>query len=160
MAGYMTGFSAVDPTQDGPWPGDPEFVNVVPVAQYLSSYVFFTDPTYPDTSLVLVRKRGADGKFADVVLGCSPAPVGGWAPVGAYEFTRVDLVTGDFKPTIPGCDSGRQTISSAAPFGVTVWGWGSKQVKIGADWTGATSYAYPAGASVLRANTAPVPIIE
>jgi len=160
LAGYMTAFSAVDPTKDGPWPGDPEFVNVVPVAQYLSSYVFFTDPTYPDTHLVLVRKRGADGDFADVTLGCSPAPLGGWQTVGDHQFARVALVTGDFKPAIPGCDSGRQTISSKAPFGVTVWGWGSKQVKIGADWTGATSYAYPAGASILKANDAPPVVIQ
>jgi hypothetical protein len=160
VAGYMTGFTNVNPTLDGPWPGDPEFVNVVPVSQYLSSYVFFTDPTYPDTSLVLVRKPGSDGKFTDVTLGCSPVPLGGWQPLGNYQYTRVDLVSGDFKPAIPGCDSGRQTISSAAPFSVTVWGWGSKQVTIGADWTGATSYAYPAGASILRANTAPVPVIE
>jgi hypothetical protein len=41
-----------------------------------------------------------------------------------------------------------------------VWGWGSKQVKIGEEWTGATSYAYPAGASILRANTAPPIVIK
>jgi hypothetical protein len=160
VAGYMTGFTVVDPSNDGPWPGDPEFVNVVPPAQFRSSYVFFTDPTYPDTNLVVVRKRGADGQFADVRLDCSTTPLAGWAPVGDYQFTRVDLVAGNFTPVIPGCDNGRHTISSAAPFGVTVWGWGSKQVTIGADWTGATSYAYPAGASIQRANTAPPPVIQ
>jgi hypothetical protein len=160
VAGYMTGFTVVDPSTDGPWPGDPEFVNVVPPAQYRSSYVFFTDPTYPDTNLVVVRKRGADGKFADVTLACASAPLSGWTAVGDYQFTRVDLVTGNYMPVIPGCDNGRQTIASAAPFGVTVWGWGSKQVKIGEAWTGATSYAYPAGASIGRANSAPPPVIK
>jgi hypothetical protein len=27
---------------------------------------------------------------------------------------------------IPGCDNRRNTITSSAPFAVTVWGWGSK----------------------------------
>ncbi|MDF2692430.1 MAG: hypothetical protein K0S65_813, partial [Labilithrix sp.] len=34
--------------------GDPEFVNVVPVGQYLNKYSFYADPTYSDTSLVIV----------------------------------------------------------------------------------------------------------
>ena len=160
MAAYMTGFTNVDPTPGGPWPGDPDFVNVVPAAQYLSSYVFFTDPTYPDTNLVVVRARGSDGRFADVSLGCSAAPLSGWMAVGDYEYTRVDLVTGDFQPMIAGCDNGRQTMKSAAPFGVTVWGWGSQQVKVAGEGTGATSYAYPAGASVLRANDVQPRIVE
>ena len=41
--------------------GDPEFVNVIPPAEYLSSYVFFTDPTYPETDLVVVRTLGSGG---------------------------------------------------------------------------------------------------
>ncbi|WP_441291518.1 IgGFc-binding protein [Sorangium sp. KYC3313] len=40
--------------------GDPEFVNVVPAGQYLSRYIFFTDPTYPETNVVFLRKKGAD----------------------------------------------------------------------------------------------------
>ena len=51
LASYMTGGQPFDGT------GDPEFVNVVPPAQYLPRYTFFTDPTYPETNLVVVRAR-------------------------------------------------------------------------------------------------------
>jgi hypothetical protein len=36
----------------------------------------------------------------------------------------------------------------------------SSRVTVDAEWTGATSYAYPAGASIQRANTAPPPMIR
>ena len=39
-------------------------------------------------------------------------------------------------------------MSSALPFGVTVWGWGSSA----AQGTNFVSYAYPAGASVQPIN--------
>jgi hypothetical protein len=79
--------------------GDPDFVVSVPPDQYLSQYVFFADPTYPETNLVLVRGRASDGQYKDVVLDCL-GTVTGWTaiPGGDFEFTRVDLVTGDFSP--------------------------------------------------------------
>jgi hypothetical protein len=150
LAGYMTG------GQDFDHAGDPDFVNVVPTSQYLAAYVFFTDPTYPETNLVLVRKRGADGKFADVRLDCAAAPLGGWTALGDFEFTRADLSTGNFQPVIPGCDNGRHKITSEAPFAVTVWGWGSKATggtgKGDPRYTEYVSYAYPAGAGVAVVN--------
>ena len=39
--------------------GDPDFVLSVPPQQYLNDYVFFTDPTYPETNLVIVRGPNA-----------------------------------------------------------------------------------------------------
>jgi hypothetical protein len=158
LAGYMTAGEGFDGA------GDPEFVNVLPTAQFLSSYVFFTDPSYPETNLVVVRKRGADGKFADVHLGCSATPVTGFAPLGDVEYARVNLSTGNWEPAIPGCDNGKQVMTSAAPFGVTVWGWGSKATGQGDPqgqyphtplppwYTRFASYAYPAGASIGRVN--------
>jgi hypothetical protein len=101
---------------------------------------------------VLVRKRGEDGKFADVKLDCASAPVSGWKPLGDFEFTRIDLVTGDFKPVIPGCDNGRQAIASTAPFALTVWGWGSGPVKLNGETTAAVSYGYAAGAGLRKVN--------
>jgi hypothetical protein len=128
--------------------GDPEFVNIIPTAQYLDSYVFFTDPTYPETNLVLVRAKGPKG-FADVSLDCSGV-VGGWTPLGAYEYTRVDLVTGNFAG-VNGCANGAHSIQSTAPFGVTVWGWGtSATFPLSTTYV---SYAYPAGAGVKPVNT-------
>jgi hypothetical protein len=61
----------------------------------------------------------------------------------------VDLVTGNFQD-VNGCSNGRHEMTSAAAFGVTVWGWGSKAVPgVG---TKLVSYAYPAGASVKPIN--------
>jgi hypothetical protein len=158
LAEYMTGG---DPFEGA---GDPEFVNVLATAQYLPKYVFFTDPTYPETSLVVVRQHGADGKFADVTLECSGMPLSGWQAVGDFEYTRVSLVTGNWEPALAGCDNGRQSMSSTAPFGVTVWGWGTKATGAGnayslgyirplPDWyTRYASYAYPAGGNTGRVN--------
>jgi hypothetical protein len=122
--------------------GDPEHVNVMPPAEYLSSYIFMTDPTMGNTNLVLVR-ASTSGKFEDVTLDCMSGPVTGWTPIGSsgtYEYAWVDLVVGGAAQGK--CDNGYHTIKSAAPFGITVWGWDSY-----------VSYAYPAGASVHPINT-------
>lgn len=152
LSAHMTGADEVSPT---PAPGslatdyrgDPEFVNVVPPQQFLSSYVFFTDPTYPETNLVVVRTK-AGGVFADVSLDCAGV-LSGWQAFGEYEFTRIDLVRHDFAKQ-GGCDNGRHEMKSAAPFGLTVWGWGSAESK--SVFTQNVSYAYPAGASIQPIN--------
>ncbi|MDF2697043.1 MAG: hypothetical protein K0S65_5426, partial [Labilithrix sp.] len=64
VASYMTGGQNVSSND-----GDPEMVNVVPIGQYLSAYVFLTDPTYGNTNLVFVRGL-VDGKYEDVSLDC------------------------------------------------------------------------------------------
>ncbi len=154
FAGYMTGCAV--PGQPAPLgcAGDPEFVNVIPPDQYLSSYVFFTDPTYPDTNLVFVRRRASDGAFKDVTLDCA-GPLTGWKSVGNdFEYTRVDLIKGDFVKQ-GSCDNGRHEAKSAARFGLTVWGWGSELTKTFS--TSAVSYAYPAGASVRPINDLVIP---
>ncbi len=135
--------------------GDPEFVNVIPPAQYLASYVFFTDPTYPETNLVIVRTKSTSG-FKDVTLDCAGV-LTGWLPVGSsgnYEYTRIDLVRHNFAKQGM-CDNGRHEIHSDAPFGLTIWGWGSDE-SVGFQST-YVSYAYPAGASVQPINTVVVP---
>jgi hypothetical protein len=135
--------------------GDPEFVNVIPPEQYLRSYIFFTDPTYPETNLVFVRAQGPSG-FKDVTLDCA-GTLGGWQPVdqgGRYQYTRVDLVRGNFEKQ-GACDNGRHQAKSDAPFTVTVWGWGTT---LSVPSTDAVSYAYPAGAGVKVINTVTVPI--
>jgi hypothetical protein len=145
LAGHMTGFSAVTNNPQGL--GDPETVNVLPPEQFLSSYLFFTDPTYGETNLVLVRGPASDGKYKDVQLDClGGAPIVEWTPIGAsgLEYTRVDLQAGGF-PVGP-CDNGLHTITSDSPFGLTVWGWDAY-----------VSYAYPAGGSAKPINTVVVP---
>lgn len=153
MSAHMTGCGVVNAAHTD-CRGDPEFVNVVPAAQFLTRYTFFTDPTYPETNLVIIRKRTANG-FEDVRLDCAGA-LGGWAPLGnggEYEYTRADLVRGNFEPQ-GACDNGRHVIESRGPFGLTVWGWGSAATSV---LTTAVSYAYPAGASLHAINTVTVP---
>jgi hypothetical protein len=144
LSAYMTGGESFDSE------GDPDWVNVIPPQQYLDHYVLFTDPTYSETNLVVVRtKSKVDDKFHDVTLDCAAGPLDGWQPIGSYEYTRVDLMTGNFQE-VNGCSNGRHEMASAAPFGVTVWGWGSKAAQgVG---TKLVSYAYPAGASVQPIN--------
>jgi hypothetical protein len=150
--------------------GDPDFVRVVAPVQYLSRYVFFTDPTYPETSLVVTRRRARDDReFADVKLACLGV-VKNWAPVGTdglVEVARVDLVRHDFEPQ-GNCDNGSQIMESEEPFGVTVWAWGGPETTGGScgdeanpnppgTFTCDVSYAYPAGESVRLVNDVTVP---
>ncbi len=165
MSAHMTGAAEYDPEQQMPptgsadGRGDAEFVNIVPAAEYLDRYVFFTDPTYSETNLVVVRVKGPSG-FADVDLDCA-GTLGDWQPLGLagkYEYTRVDLVRGDFEPQ-GACDNGRHEMKSKQPFGLTVWGWGSAEtgvLGIGF-YTQYVSYAYPAGAGVAPINNVVVP---
>jgi hypothetical protein len=165
LASYMTGGQPFNGT------GDPEFVNVVPPAQYLPRYTFFTDPTYPETNLVVVRVRDAQsGVMPDVQLDCAGL-LSGWTPVGvtgAYEMTRVDLSTGNFQG-VGACNNGVHVISSSsasASFGVTIWGWGNditwptdngaadEENPLFTRWV---SYGYPAGANFKPLNTAVLP---
>jgi hypothetical protein len=137
LAGHMTGGGSLPG-----YLGDPETVNVVPPQQYLEHYVFFTDPTYGETNLVIVRPAGGP----DVTLDCVSGPLTGWQPIGSrYEYTRPDVQHLGAK--VGACDNGRHEIQSAGPFGVTVWGWDN-----------AVSYAYPAGASVKPINAVVVPV--
>jgi hypothetical protein len=165
LVGYMTGGQPYDGA------GDPEFVNVLPPAQYLPRYTFFTDPTYPETNLVVVRVREpTTGLMPDVTLDCA-GPLAGWQPVGTsgrYQMTRIDLSTGNFQG-VGGCDNGVHTITASFAgveggavqprFGVTVWGWGNG-ITLPADdetnpkFTRWVSYGYPAGANVQPLNTA------
>lgn len=139
------------PTAGGDCWGDPDWVIGVPPKQYDYRYVFFADPTYPETSLVLVRAKQGDA-FADVSLDCL-GTVSGWQPVGEYEWARVDLSTGNFLP-VGSCSTGRHEISSAAPFGLWVWGWGTPLTTIS---TQAVSYGFPGGMRVKPINTVVIP---
>lgn len=115
--------------------GDEEFVIVLPPAQFLSRYAFFTDPTYATTNLVLTRAKH-EGVFQSVTVDCL-GEIGGWKPVGQeglYEFTTVDLVRADIG--VNGCTNGLHLAESKGPFGLVVWGLDSY-----------SSYAYPAGGS-------------
>ena len=119
------------------------------------------------------------GRFPDVMLDCA-GTLAGWQPVGTsgtYEFTRIDLSTGNFQAQ-NGCDNGVHIVPanlSAAPpgatlaIGVTVWGWGNGITWPGDDpnsmppdeanplFTRWVSYGYPAGANFTKLNDVLVP---
>jgi len=120
--------------------GDPDFVNVVPVDQYLSRYVFYVDHTYALSRLVVVRRR-ENGVFSDVTIDCGSKKIEGFKGLdeeGEYEYAYVPIQD---KPREGECGPGRHEASSAGPFAVTVWGM--------ANWA---SYAYPAGAGLRPIN--------
>jgi len=130
--------------------GDPEFVNVVPSGQYLNAYSFYSDPSYGDSSLVIIRAK-TRGEFKDVWLECAGENLSDFKPIGTrgeYEFTRVDLA----KAGGPGqkfgdrvCKNGLQRLRSDGPFTATVWGWASY-----------ASYAYPGGMAARKLVTTPL----
>jgi hypothetical protein len=139
---YMTG-AEWSGLSDQTGYGDPDFVLSVPPQQYLQDYVFFADPSYPETNLVVVRAKDTTGNFQDVKLDCA-GTLGGWQPVGAYEWTRVDLSTGDFMG-VNGCSAGAHQMQSGAPFGLWVWGWGTPNTTPDTRYV---SYGYPGGMNV------------
>ncbi|MDF2694196.1 MAG: hypothetical protein K0S65_2579, partial [Labilithrix sp.] len=118
--------------------GDPEFVNVVPAGQYLSSYAFYADPSFRNTSLVIVREK-TGGQFHDVWLECA-GQISSFRPVGTrgqYEWARVNLgKNGNPGDTFDGgvCQTGLQRMHSDGAFTATLWGWDQF-----------SSYAYPGG---------------
>ena len=131
----------------GPNLGDEDFVVLLPPAQFLQRYVFFSDPAYPTTNLVLTRAK-ADGKFHDVSVDCLGV-VSGWKPVGSdglFEVTDVDLIRANVP--VGTCGNGRQAASSTGPFGVIVWGLDSY-----------SSYSYPAGGNSAQLTTVVVPAV-
>lgn len=154
--------------------GDPEFINVLAPAQYLPRYTFFTDPTYPETNLVIVRAKDPMLGMPNVKLDCL-GTVSNWTAIGnsgVYEFARVDLSKDNWN-AVGNCDNGVHTIEGTftgadggpvgqAKIAVTVWGWGSPRTYSGSDETNPlstrwVSYGYTAGANITVLNNAKLP---
>ncbi|MDI1428444.1 IgGFc-binding protein [Polyangium sorediatum] len=125
--------------------GDEEFVIMLPPEQFLSNYVFFTDPTYPTTNLSLTRVKTSKG-FSEVTVDCLGV-ISGWKPAGSdgrFEVTTVDLMRAEVG--VNGCQNGRHTAKSDGPFGLVVWGLDSY-----------ASYAYPAGGYAVTLTDVVIP---
>jgi hypothetical protein len=131
--------------------GDADFVISVPPQQYMSNYVFFADPTYPETNLVVVRAKNGSS-FADVSLDCA-GNLTGWQPVGDYEWTRIDLISHNFQGQ-GNCSTGRHVMQSTGRFGLWVWGWGTPETST---FTENVSYGYPGGMNVQPINQVVIP---
>lgn len=138
---YMTGAGEAG---QGGW-GDADFVRMVPPQQYMSHYVFYTDPTYAFTVLTVVRKK-ENGFFKEVRLQCM-GTITGWQPVGSGDFELAHVRIVDHFNGQGGCNNGVNIMQSDAPFGLWVWGWGSEDTD-----TAWVSYGYPAGEGVLPIN--------
>jgi hypothetical protein len=126
--------------------GDEEWVSLLSPKQFQNRYVFFTDPTYGTTNLVVVRAK-ADGVFADVTVECL-GTVTGWQPVGAegqYEYAHVDLERGGVP--VASCGTSRHLAESDGPFGIVVWGTDLY-----------ASYGYPAGSDIAKINEVELPV--
>ena len=124
--------------------GGADWVMVLPTAQYLKRYLFFVDPTYATTNVVIARRKGPEG-FADVSISCLGV-VSGWEKVTEnFEVAHVDLVRGLVGIT-PACETSVHEATSDGAFGITVWG---------TDY--AASYAYPAGGNFTEVNNVFVP---
>jgi len=139
--------------------GDPDFSVQVAPQQYIGHYVIMTDPTYPETNLVLVRRPDANNNFQDVLIDCLTGPITGWQTVGSYQWTRLDLQTGNFQD-VNGCSNGRHELLSLAPFGLSVWGWGTPltgDTGGGPNFTCNVSYSYPGGMNVQPINAVVIP---
>lgn len=150
MFAYMSGGEWTSMVKKGGY-GDPDHVVMTPPGQFQRSYVFFTDPTFPETNLVVVRAKNGN-TFEDVNLDCAGV-LTGWTAVGNYEYTRTDLQTGDFQ-AVGKCTNGRHEIDSKGPFGIWVWGWGTPLSKT---FSAYVSYGYPGGTNVLPVNNVVVP---
>lgn len=127
--------------------GDPDFVNLIPDAQYLDQYVFYIDPSFQNTTLTLVRRAGERG-LSDVEVDCLGV-VTGWEPVGSdgtLEGTTVALTeAGRGVTTAAGsCAYGRHEARSDGAFGLYVWGIDRY-----------ASYGYAAGAGTRAVSALP-----
>lgn len=150
---YMTGATFGGGAPGGSTTGgDPDFVNVVPSDQFLDRYVFFTDHTFPETTLTIVRRKTHAG-FQPVEIDCV-GQVTGWSPLGEagqYEYAWVRLTAG-FVPqkfARGECSYGRHEAVSDGPFSLTVWGTGKD-----------ASYGYPGGMGSRPVNDAPPPLVQ
>jgi hypothetical protein len=146
VAQVMTGCNVIGTGISTECLGDEEFVNILAPSQFLDHYVFFTDPTYGYTNLVVTRVKGASG-FVDVWLDCMTTPLQGWTNIdsaGKYQLTNVWLVMGGVPQGA--CSNGPQSAHSQSAFGVMVWGLDDY-----------ASYAYPAGGNIAPLNAVVVP---
>ena len=150
---HMTGGSGGPEDPDFGGMGDPDFVNIVPAGQYMSSYSFYADTSYAENSLVIVRKR-THGEFKDVWLECA-GDLPDFIPIGTrgeYEYRRVDL-SRSFKPGDKfgdkQCITGLQRMRSEGAFSATIWGWGLF-----------ASYGYPGGMALRKLVDTPLPSVN
>jgi hypothetical protein len=104
--------------------GDPSQSLAIPTEQYRTSYTFLAPSTYSISFVAVSAPSGVE-------VSLDGAPISGFSPVGGTGFGVANVsITG-----------GVHSISSASPFGIVVYGFGSY-----------TSYMYPGGLDLQRIN--------
>lgn len=135
--------SGVSPDSLGNLRGDPAITLSVPLEQYLTEYVFLSDPTYAYNFVVVVRSTPS----AVIHLDCfDPIPSTRFEPVsGDYGIATIVLSSenASIKPPDGTCqDSGQvHRIWGTHPFGIWVYGYYQD-----------TSYGYPGGMNLEEVN--------
>lgn len=118
--------------------GDPALVLSVPVEQYLSSYVFMSDPTYSYNYVVVVRTSPTQVIHLDCL---DPIPDDKFTII-AQDYARAEVIlSSESGPPDGSCTSGSHWIWSDEPFGIWVYGYYM-----------ATSYGYPGGMNLAQIN--------
>ncbi len=124
VAQYMLGeYASVDPDAGTPTPdeGDPSESPIVPIQEYRSSYTFLAPSTYAENWIDVVAPTGATITLDGTAIAASAFTQVASQPYGVTS----QQLTGA---------SGGHSISGDQPFGIVVYGYGSR-----------TSYMYPGG---------------
>jgi len=115
VAQYMVGQS-----YPGGSTGDPAFTLAVPILQYRTDYLFHAPANYEAGYVNVIAPTGT-------AVHLDGAPVSGWTTVGSTGFDVAKVQLDD-------TGNGDHVVTSALPFGITVYGYGQY-----------TSYWYPGG---------------
>lgn len=120
--------------------GDPSLTTATPVAQYRDDYVFYTPGTYDKSYVAVIAKSGEV-----VTLDGEDIPMGAFeiVPDTEYAVARVELCDALGGKPCAGAEVHRAT--SAAPFGIVVYGVGAY-----------TSYLYPGGLALEPITVPPI----
>ncbi|MDY0004562.1 MAG: IgGFc-binding protein [Polyangia bacterium] len=123
--------------------GDPAITLSVPVEQYLSEYVFLSDPTYAYNFVVVVRSDPSSVIHLDCF---DPIPNDRFTPVsGDYAIATINLTSENTSVRMPdgSCQSWGEVhhVWGTHPFGIWVYGYYQD-----------TSYGYPGGMNLEEVN--------
>jgi hypothetical protein len=130
---FQQGGSVVDPSAQPPnQQGDPSESMVVAVPQYRTKYVFLAPDDYTVNYAVIVTSMGAQVTLDGSSVGASPTPISGTS----YGVLRI--------PLMPGVQSGAHVLTTTAPVGLQVMGYGAY-----------TSYQYPGGLDLQHISPPP-----